>query len=98
MNHTKVNYIYLIFRQHFQSTMSMSMSQYWSDLEQTEYDPEEFVERLAYRARTGGHQGLGEAEHLHEVFLAAIKDLKLMHEKQTTKCKVKYLFIKSLTK
>jgi len=65
----------------------MSMSQYWSDLEQNEYDPEEFVERLAYRARTGGHQGLGEAEHLHEVFLSAIKDLKLMHEKQTAKCK-----------
>lgn len=72
----------------------MSMSQYWSDLEQTEYDPEEFVERLAYRARTGGgghgqysKEGLSDAEHLHDVFLAAIKDLKLMHEKQTAKCK-----------
>ena len=71
----------------------MSMSQYWSDLEQTEYDPEEFVERLAYRAKTGGgyhgkqgaKEGLSEAEHLHEVFLAAIKDLKLMQEKQTLK-------------
>ena len=68
------------------------MSQYWSDLEQTEYDPEEFVERLAYRARTGGQghgqgQGLSDAEHLHDVFLAAIKDLKLMHEKQTARCK-----------
>ena len=31
------------------SSLEMSMSQYWSDLEQTEYDPEEFVERLAYR-------------------------------------------------
>ena len=30
-------------------SLEMSMSQYWSDLEQTEYDPEEFVERLAYR-------------------------------------------------
>ena len=68
------------------------MSQYWSDLEQTEYDPEEFVERLAYRARTGGQghgqgQGLSDAERLHDVFLAAIKDLKLMHEKQTARCK-----------
>ena len=65
----------------------MSMSQYWSDLEQTEYDPQEFVERLAYRARTGSGQGLSDAENLHDVFLAAIKDLKLMHERQTTKCK-----------
>merc|ERR1719481_782270 len=70
------------------------MSQYWSDLEQTEYDPEEFVERLAYRARTGGgghgqysKEGLSDAEHLHDVFLAAIKDLKLMQEKQTAKCR-----------
>ena len=67
----------------------MSMSQYWSDLEQTEYDPQEFVERLAYRARTGSGsgQGLSDAENLHDVFLAAIKDLKLMHERQTAKCK-----------
>ena len=67
-----------------------SMSQYWSDLEQQEYDPEEFVERLAYRARTGSGSsgsGLSDAEHLHDVFLAAIKDLKLMHEKQSSKCK-----------
>ena len=65
------------------------MSQYWSDLEQTEYDPQEFVERLAYRARTGSGsgQGLSDAENLHDVFLAAIKDLKLMHERQTAKCK-----------
>ena len=70
------------------------MSQYWSDLEQTEYDPEEFVERLAYRARAGGgyhsHQSkedLSEAEHLYDVFLTAIKDLKLMQEKQTAKCR-----------
>ena len=25
------------------------MSQYWADLEQQEYDPDEFVERLAFR-------------------------------------------------
>ena len=75
----------------------MSLSQYWNDVEQTEYDPEEFVERLAYRAKTGGgghhgkqgaREGLSEAEHLHEVFLAAIKDLKLMQEKQTLKVAV----------
>ena len=27
----------------------MTMSQYWADLEQQEYDPDEFVERLAFR-------------------------------------------------
>ena len=68
-------------------SLVMSMSQHWSDLEQTEYDPQEFVERLAYRARTGSGQGLSDAENLHDVFLAAIKDLKFMHERQTTKCK-----------
>ena len=55
-------------------SLVMSMSQHWSDLEQTEYDPQEFVERLAYRARTGSGQGLSDAENLHDVFLAAIKD------------------------
>ena len=43
----------------------------------------------SYRARTGSGsgQGLSDSEHLHDVFLAAIKDLKLMHERQTNKCK-----------
>jgi len=70
----------------------MSMSQYWTDLEQPEYEPEEFVERLAFRARSAGVQGgsgrgeLSDAEQLHSAFLTAIKDLKLMHEKQKAKC------------
>ena len=72
----------------------MSMNQYWTDLEQPEYDPEEFVERLAFRAKSaggahgggGGRGELSEAQQLHTAFLTAIKDLKLMHEKQTTKC------------
>ena len=70
----------------------MAMSQYWTDLEQAEYDPEEFVERLAYRARAGGGAGreagpgTSDAEQLHQAFLAAIKDLKLMQERQTVRC------------
>jgi len=70
----------------------MAMNQYWADLEQPEYDPEEFVERLAFRARSAGSGGQGgrgelsDAQQLHTAFLTAIKDLKLMHEKQTTKC------------
>ena len=29
----------------------MSVMQFWADMEQEEYDPEEFVERLAFRSR-----------------------------------------------
>jgi len=64
------------------------MSQYWADLEQQEYDPDEFVERLAFRARSGSGGGseLGEAQQLHATFLSAINDLRSMHEKQVSKC------------
>jgi len=66
----------------------MSIMQYWADMEQEEYEPEEFVERLAFRARSGSYSGdLSDAQNLHNSFLQAIKDLKIMHEKQQTKCK-----------
>lgn len=65
----------------------MGMAGYWADLEQQEYDPGEFVERLAFRSRSGSGGGdLGEAGQLHTSFLAAIRDLRLMHEKQVAKC------------
>jgi len=61
--------------------------QYWSDMEQEGYDPEEFVERLAFRARGGGAAAdLSDAQQLHQTFLTAIRDLKGMHEKQQKKC------------
>ena len=34
------------------------MSQYWADLEQQEYDPDEFVERLAFRFVEAASRGL----------------------------------------
>ena len=30
---------------------------YWTELEQEPYDPEEFVERLAWRTASGGQSG-----------------------------------------
>jgi len=66
----------------------MSVIQYWADMEQEEYDPEEFVERLAFRARSGSNPAdLSDAQNLHNSFLQAIKDLRIMHEKQEAKCK-----------
>ena len=63
----------------------------WSELEQEAYDPEEFVERLAWRV-LGQHQTPSnpfeetkeefDAEQLNEAFIQAIKDLNHMHEKQ----------------
>ena len=47
---------------------SRSTMQYWSDMEQEGYDPEEFVERLAFRARGGGAAAdLSDAQQLHQV-------------------------------
>ena len=49
--------------------------QYWSDMEQEGYDPEEFVERLAFRARGGGAAAdLSDAQQLHQV----INDLMIV--------------------
>jgi len=62
--------------------------QFWSDMEQEEYDPEEFVERLAFRSRSGATGAdLSDADRLLATFEQAIKDLNLMYEKQQTKCR-----------
>jgi hypothetical protein len=65
-------------------------SSLWSELEQEPFDPEEFVERLAWRATNtsggGGHSDDFDAGQLHEAFMLAIKDLTAMHEKQKKKC------------
>ena len=61
---------------------------YWSEVEQEPYDPEEFVERLAWR--TSGAPGLLPSEEgalqLHDAFVQAIKDLTAMHVTQKKKC------------
>ena len=66
------------------------MSSLWSELEQEPYDPEEFVERLAWRATntSGGAAPSDDLDsgQLHEAFVLAIKDLTFMHEKQKKKC------------
>jgi len=64
------------------------MNQYWADLQQPEYHPDEFVERLAFRVRSssGGPTELSDAQQLHNTFLSAIRDLKIMHEKQVGVC------------
>ena len=64
-------------------------SSLWTELEQEPFDPEEFVERLAWRAANasgGSHSDDFDAGQLHEAFMLAIKDLTMMHEKQKKKC------------
>jgi hypothetical protein len=70
----------------------MSNMSNMSELEQEPYDPEEFVERLAWRATNASGGGGAppsddlDAGQLHEAFILAIKDLTFMHERQKKKC------------
>jgi exocyst complex component 5 len=61
---------------------------YWSEVEQEPYDPEEFVERLAWRTtEKDSSKAVDDAAlKLHDAFVEAIKDLTLMHEAQKKKC------------
>lgn len=69
-------------------------TQLWSELEQEPYDPEEFVERLAWRAVSSSYSSGGnnngdefvDAQGLNDAFVQAIKDLTLMQEEQQKKC------------
>jgi len=74
----------------FGQPIKLEMSSLWSELEQEPYDPEEFVERLAWRATntSGGAAPSDDLDsgQLHEAFVLAIKDLTFMHEKQKKKC------------
>ncbi|XP_063222638.1 exocyst complex component 5 [Bacillus rossius redtenbacheri] len=65
------------------------MQQYMKEMEQEPFDPEEFVERLAWRTLEGTREdGVGQfdAVLLHDTFLQAIKDLQLLQERQQKKC------------
>ncbi|XP_023711721.1 exocyst complex component 5 isoform X2 [Cryptotermes secundus] len=65
------------------------MMQYMKELEQEPFDPEEFVERLAWRTVADSRgEGTGHFDPvlLHETFLQAIKDLQLLQERQQKKC------------
>ena len=67
-----------------------------SELEQDSFEPNEFVERLAWRATAsnagGGSVGVSsveddfDAQVLHDTLLHAIEDLRQMQERQQNKC------------
>ncbi|XP_066993895.1 exocyst complex component 5 isoform X4 [Anabrus simplex] len=62
---------------------------YMKELEQEPFDPEEFVERMAWRTVGGTREeGTGNFDPvlLHETFLQAIKDLQVLQERQQKKC------------
>lgn len=70
-----------------------------SELEQDSFEPDEFVERLAWRASAqNNNSSVGvspnsssltedfDAQSLHDAFQQAIQELSVMQEKQKTKC------------
>ncbi|PBC29100.1 Exocyst complex component [Apis cerana cerana] len=66
------------------------MQQYMKELEQDPFDPEEFVERLAWRTLNDTIKDDGKTFFdptiVHETFLQAIKDLQILQERQQKKC------------
>ncbi|EZA55921.1 hypothetical protein DMN91_010626 [Ooceraea biroi] len=66
------------------------MQQYMKELEQDPFDPEEFVERLAWRTVNDNTKDGGKTFFdpviVHETFLQAIKDLQTLQERQQKKC------------
>ncbi|XP_033337221.1 exocyst complex component Sec10 [Megalopta genalis] len=66
------------------------MQQYMKELEQDPFDPEEFVERLAWRTVNDTIKDSGKTFFdpmiVHETFLQAIKDLQILQERQQKKC------------
>ena len=66
------------------------MQQYMKELEQDPFDPEEFVERLAWRTvndtTKDGGKTFFDPMIVHETFLQAIKDLQILQERQQKKC------------
>lgn len=66
------------------------MQQYMKELEQDPFDPEEFVERLAWRTVNDTVKDSGKTFFdpviVHETFLQAIKDLQILQERQQKKC------------
>ncbi|CAH0550033.1 unnamed protein product [Brassicogethes aeneus] len=65
------------------------MQQYMKELEQEPFDPDEFIERLAWRTMSEVKSD-GEDFNpniLHDSFVQAIKDLTLLQEHQQKKCK-----------
>ncbi|KAH0566576.1 exocyst complex component 5 [Cotesia glomerata] len=73
------------------------MQQYMKELEQEPFDPEEFVERLAWRTVNDSMvdgPGVFDPVSVHETFLHAIKDLQILEERQQKKCEKLELALK----
>ena len=65
----------------------VAMNNFLPELEQDPFDPEEFVERLAWRATAGKFEPESfDAELLHEAFESGIRELKQIYETHKHKC------------
>ncbi|XP_025419969.1 exocyst complex component 5 [Sipha flava] len=63
------------------------MQQYMKEMEQEPYDPDEFVERLAYRVFGNNEDNDNTViDDVQDTFVQAIKDLKFLQERQKRKC------------
>ncbi|KAE9533792.1 hypothetical protein AGLY_008871 [Aphis glycines] len=63
------------------------MQQYIKEMEQDPYDPDEFVERLAYRVYgNSADSDNAVVDDVQDTFVQAIKDLKFLQERQKRKC------------
>lgn len=63
------------------------MSQFLPELEQDPFDPEEFVERLAWRTAGGRSDGDNfDPNILHDAFDQAIRDLRILYDSTKKKC------------
>lgn len=64
------------------------MNQYIKELEQNPFDPDEFVERMVRRSMQESRlqDEQFDPEMIHDIFTQAIKDLKVLQERQERKC------------
>uniref|UniRef100_A0A6M2DSW5 Exocyst complex component 5 n=1 Tax=Xenopsylla cheopis TaxID=163159 RepID=A0A6M2DSW5_XENCH len=62
------------------------MMQYLKELEQEPFDTEEFIDRLTWRTLSESGSQKFDPDLLHDAFKQAIKDLKVLQERQQKKC------------
>lgn len=61
------------------------MSQYLEEFEQDPFDAQEFIEKLTWRTTNETEKNF-DSDVIYETFIATIKDLKILQEKQQKKC------------